>query len=280
VSFRTYHEVPGDDRSRLGAQVASQRRRVRDRMAGIRRVVAVASGKGGVGKSHVTAAVARCAAAMLPGGVGVLDADLHGPTIPRLLGARGPLRVDAAGIVEPAVGHGGVRVVSTALLLEVDAPLAWRGPDEEAFVWRGALEAGTLRELLGDVAWGPLDLLLVDLPPGGERLRDLAALARGMAGAVAVTIPSEESRAAVARSMRSAAAAGIPLLGVVENMSGRRCRACGAAEALFEGDAGASLARDFGVPLLARIPFATADGDADAAQAVRAATAALLERIA
>ena len=281
MSFRTYHELPGDDRSRLGAQVASQRRRVRDRLAGIRRVVAVASGKGGVGKSHVTAAVARCAAAMLPGGVGVLDADLHGPTIPRLLGARGPLRVDAAGIVEPALGHGGVRVVSTALLLEVDAPLAWRGPEEEAFVWRGALETGALRELLGDVAWGPLDLLLVDLPPGAERLRDLAALARGMAGAVAVTIPSEESRAAVARSMRSASSAGIPLLGVVENMSGRCCRACGATEALFEGDAGAALARDFGVPLLARIPFAAADsGGGDAAEAVRTATAALLERIA
>jgi ATP-binding protein involved in chromosome partitioning len=279
VSFRTYHEVTGDDRSALGAQVAAQRRRVRERLAGVRRVVAVASGKGGVGKSHVTASLAGCAVRLLAGGVGVLDADLQGPTIPRLLGARGPLHVDADGVVQPALGRGDVRVVSTALLLEGDAPLAWRAPDEESFVWRGALETGALRELLGDVAWGRLDLLLVDLPPGVDRLRDLAALVPALAGAVAVTIPSEESRAAVARSMHAAADAGIPLLGVVENMSGHVCGACGAARTLFEGDAGAALAAAFGVPLLGRIPFA-APGDHGAEGAVTDVTRTLLERIA
>jgi ATP-binding protein involved in chromosome partitioning len=278
VSFRTYHEVAGDDRSALGAQVAAQRRRVRDRLASVRRVVAFASGKGGVGKSYVTSAVARGAVRRRPGTVGVLDADLHGPTIPRLLGARGPLRVDGSGVVEPATGHDGVRVVSTALLLEADAPLAWRAPDEESFVWRGALETGALRELLGDVAWGALDLLLVDMPPGVDRLRDLAVLVPSLAGMVAVTIPSEESRAAVARSMHAAAGAGIRLLGVVENMSGRICAACGSATTLFEGDAGATLAADFAVPLLGRIPFATPGGE-DGVAAIDAVTRALLERI-
>jgi ATP-binding protein involved in chromosome partitioning len=245
----------------------------------VRRVVAIASGKGGVGKSHVTAAVARQAARLLPGAVGVLDADLHGPTIPRLLGAHGPLRIDGTGAVEPAPGDDGVRVVSTALLLDADAPLAWRAPDAESFVWRGALETGALRELLGDVAWGALDLLLVDLPPGVDRLRDLAALVPSLAGVVAVTIPSEESRAAVARSLRAAADARIRLLGVVENMSGRICAACGASGALFEGDAGASLAESFGIPLLGRVPFDPAGGAAGDA-ALAAVTQALLERIA
>ena len=277
MSFRTYHEVAGDDRSALGAQVAAQRRRVHDRLAGVRRVVAVASGKGGVGKSHVTASIARCAARMLGGPVGVLDADLQGPTIPRLLAARGPLRVDEAGAVEPATGRDGVRVVSTALLLDTDAPLAWRTGGEDDFVWRGVLETGALRELLGDVAWGPLDLLLVDLPPGADRLRDLAALVPQLAGAVVVTIPSEESRAVVARSMRAAVGAGIRLLGVVENMSGHVCRSCGAGEALFEGDAGAALAADFGVPLLGRLPFAAHGHDASDEPA-RVVTRALLER--
>lgn len=276
MSFRTYHELTGDDRSALGAQVAAQRRRVHERLAGVRRVIAVASGKGGVGKSHVTAAVARCSSGMLAGGVGVLDADLQGPTIPRLLAAHGPLRVDASGVVQPAVGLDGVRVVSTAHLLETDAPLDWRAAREDAFVWRGVLETGALRELLGDVAWGPLDLLLVDLPPGVDRLRDLAALVPRLDGAVAVTIPSEESRAAVARSMRAARDAGIRLLGVVENMSGHRCASCGAAEALFEGDAGAALARAFGVPLLGRLPFVGPGSRGDAGPA-RSLTRALLE---
>jgi ATP-binding protein involved in chromosome partitioning len=278
VSFRTYHEVTGDDRSALGAQVAAQRRRVRDRLASVRRVVAIASGKGGVGKSHVAASIAGCAARLLDGGVGVLDADLQGPTIPRLLAAAGPLRVDAEGVVQPATGRDGVRVVSTALLLEADAPLAWRAPDEDSFVWRGVLETGALREMLADVAWGALDLLVVDLPPGVDRLRDLATLVPALAGTVAVTIPSEESRAAVARSMRAAADAGIPLLGVVENMSGCVCGACGAARPLFEGDAGAALSAGFGVPLLGRIPFA-APG-ADATGAAERVTRALLARIA
>ena len=277
MSFRTYHEVAGDDRSALGEQVAAQRRRVHERLASVRRIVAVASGKGGVGKSHVTAAIARCSSGMLPADVGVLDADLQGPTIPRLLAAHGPLRVDSSGVVHPAVGRDGVRVVSTAHLLETDAPLDWRAAGEDSFVWRGVLEAGALRELLADVAWGTLDLLLVDLPPGVDRLRDLAALVPRLDGAVAVTIPSEESRAAVARSMRAAADAGIRLLGVVENMSGHSCAACGAAGTLFEGDAGAALAASFGVPLLGRLPFAT-PGCGEDTEAVQAVTRTLLER--
>ena len=254
MSFRTYREVTGDDRSQLGEQVAAQRRRVDERLRDVGRVIAIMSGKGGVGKSYVTAAIARGLARRMPGAVGVLDADLASPTTGRLLDARGPLRVDEDG-VHPALGSAGVFVCSMDMLLEDGAPLAWREPASERFVWRGTLEAGALREFLGDVVWGELDVLLIDLPPGTDRLDDLTELVPGIAGAIAVTIPSEESRRSVERAMRRATQAGVPLLGVVENMSGYACACCGAIAPLHEGTAGAMLAETFGVPLLYRLPF-------------------------
>lgn len=254
VSFRTYREVEGEDRSQLLAQVAAQRERVARRLASVERVVAVMSGKGGVGKSHITALLAVGLAKGSNRAVGVLDADLRSPTVARLLSAAGPLRVTDDG-VEPAVGEAGVRVVSTDLLLPESQPLRWREPATERFVWRGALEAGTLREFLGDVAWGALNLLLVDLPPGADGSVDLKDLVPDLAGALVVTIPSEESSRSVRRAMRSAAEVGVPLLGIVENMSGYLCHQCGDVRPLFGGTAGRDLAQTFGVPLLARLPF-------------------------
>ena len=253
---RTYFDLQEPDRSGLAAQVGEQRRRVRERLEQVRRVVAVMSGKGGVGKSYLTAALALGAAPRrASGGVGVVDADLRSPTVARLLGASGPLVVSADG-VRPAVGTAGVRVVSTDFLLDNGKPLRWREPAEERFVWRGVLEAGVLREFLGDVVWGPLDLLLVDLPPGADGVVDLAALVPGLAGAVAVTIPTEESGRSVERAMRAAREGGIPLLGVIENLSGYQCEACRSLGPLFAGDAGPRLAAEFGAPLLGRVPFA------------------------
>ena len=254
MSLRTYFQVSGADSSRLAEQVAAQRAQVRERLRSVRRVVAVMSGKGGVGKSFVTASLARAAVRRWPDGVGVLDADLRSPTVARLLGAAGPLRVTEAG-VSPAMGADGVRVMSTEFLLDAGRPLAWREPDTERFVWRGTLEAGVLREFLGDVVWGELELLLVDLPPGADGVADLAALVPGLTGALAVTIPSDEARRSVGRALRAAAEAGIRLLGVIENMAGYHCADCGRTGPLFTGDAGADLAAEFGVPLLARLPF-------------------------
>ena len=251
--LRTYAEVTGPDRSGLAGQVGLQRDRVRRRLVTVGAVVGVMSGKGGVGKSAVTAGLARTLAGDEGRAIGVLDADLHGPTVARLLGAVGPVRVDGEA-VHPAVGQADVRVFSSDLLLDDGHPLAWRGPDTESHVWRSTLEAGALREFLADVAWGTLDALLVDLPPGADRLADLAALTK-LAGAVAVTLPSEESRRSVARAMRAARSAGVGLLGVVENMSGYACAGCDAVQPLFPGDAGQALASEFDVPLLARIPF-------------------------
>ena len=253
MSFRGYFEVPGDDASRLGAQVAQQHERVRDRLRDVGSVVAIISGKGGVGKSFVTSAVAmamaRCGAA-----IGVLDADLQSPTVARMLGARGPLSIQEDGVV-PATGHKGVRVISMDLLLEEGAPLRWTSTTGEEHTWRGVAETGALREFLGDVAWGSLTALIVDMPPDAGRLTDLAALVPDIAGAIAVTIPSAEAMRSVARAMHAATDAGVPLLGVVENMSGYACQGCDVVRPLFGGDAGETLARDFAVPLLARLPF-------------------------
>jgi ATP-binding protein involved in chromosome partitioning len=254
VSFRTYHEVADGDRSGLAEQIGAQRQRVRDRLAGVGSVVAVMSGKGGVGKSYLTASLAAAAARRAAAGVGVLDADLASPTVARLLDARGPLAIDTGG-VRPATGRDGVRVFSSDLLLAEGEPLRWRAEGSEAFAWRGALDAGATREFLADVAWGSLDLLLIDLPPGTDRLSDLATLVPTLAGAIAVTIPSAESQRSVARAIRSARACGVRVLGVIENMSGYACNACGDVGPLFAGDAGAELAATFDLPLIARVPF-------------------------
>jgi ATP-binding protein involved in chromosome partitioning len=276
MTFRTYHEVPGGDVSGLGDQVAALRERVRVRLSPVRRAVAVMSGKGGVGKSFVTAALGLAAAERVRGRsrVGVLDADFEGPTAAKLLGASGPLRVTDQG-VQPVPGRSGVVVFSTDLLLEDGRPLAWRDPSGHRFVWRGALEAGALREFLADVAWGGLDLLLIDLPPGAHRLEDLADLVPDLA-VLAVTIPSEESRRSVERTLHAARERRLPILGLVENMSGYACPGCGTTGPLFGGDAGATLAAQFGVPLLARVPFFPDARPATAVDALGDAVSAVL----
>jgi ATP-binding protein involved in chromosome partitioning len=275
--------VTGSDRSDLLGQVTAQRERVRARLAGVRRLVAVVSGKGGVGKSLVSAGLA---AALARSGreVGLLDADFHGPTAARMLGVRASRLAVREHEVEPALAACGVRVMSSDLLLEEGAPLAWREPGQERFVWRGTLAAGMLREFLADVAWGTLDALLVDMPPGSERLDTLVELVPDLAGAVVVTIPSEASYRAVRRAVESARAERVPLLGVIENMAGYRCGSCRASGPLFEGDAGDRLASETGTSLLARIAFdpalqsAVDRGEVGAAADALAPAAAALEQ--
>lgn len=254
IRMRTYFDVTGDDGSGLMAQVEAQRQRVTSRLASVHRVAAVMSGKGGVGKSYVAAAFALTAAHCLPGGCGVLDADFKSPTVARLLGARGPLEMSDAGVI-PARGHAGVRVMSTDMLLDDDAPLRWREPQEGRFAWRSTLESGVLREFLADTAWGETGLLLVDMPPGADGVADLGTFVPNLHGVYVVTVPSPESARSVGRTMQAVREGGIPLLGVIENMSGYLCPHCRKPGPLFEGNAGAELAERFDVPLLGRVPF-------------------------
>jgi ATP-binding protein involved in chromosome partitioning len=244
LNIRTYHDLTEPDASGLPQQIGAQRGRVAARLAAVGRVVAVMSGKGGVGKSFVTAHLAR-ACGRAGRAVGVLDADLNGPTAARLLEApRTPLTVHGDAVL-PAVAADGVRLISMAQLLEDGRPLAFRGPAVESFVWRGAMEVAALREFLSDIAWGTLDLLLVDLPPGLGRLAELATLLPTPPAVLTVTIPTPESGDAVRRALRAAVESGAPALGIVENMVGDQ----------FPGDAADALAAEFGIPVLARIPF-------------------------
>jgi ATP-binding protein involved in chromosome partitioning len=251
-----YRDIAGDGGSNIVGQVAAQQARLAARMATIRATVAVVSGKGGVGKSSVTANLA----ALLAGRgltVGVLDADLNGPSMAKMLGVRGQvLRVETDGVL-PAVSAEGIRVLSMDLLLPSDeTPVVWDAPTQaEAHTWRGTMEGTALREFLADTAWGTLDLLLVDLPPGADRLPTLLDLLPGLTGAVVVTIPSGVSHLVVRRAMTLAAERGARLLGLVENMAGYVCPTCGSLGPLFEGPGGEATAAQHGLPFLGRVPF-------------------------
>jgi ATP-binding protein involved in chromosome partitioning len=244
LNIRTYHDLTEADASDLPGQIGAQRHRVAERLAQVGRVIAVMSGKGGVGKSFVTAHLAR-ALARRGQAVGVLDADLNGPTAARLLQAGRARLVIDEDAVRPAVGADGVRLVSTDLLLEDGQPLAFHGPAADRFVWRGAMEAAALREFLSDVAWGTLDFLLIDLPPGLARFEELSDLLGGAPAILTVTIPTAESRDAVRRALRAAIERKAGMLGVIENMVG----------GTFSGAAGDELGAEFGIPVLARIPW-------------------------
>ena len=253
--MKTYHDIVGDGGSDIPGQVARREARVRARMASIAHSVAVMSGKGGVGKSAVTANLAA-ALAMLGHRVGVLDADINGPCMARMLGVRGEaLRLGEDG-VQPAAGPLGIKVVSMDLLLpRAAAPVEWDAPaPPHPHTWRGALEATALEEFLADTAWGELDFLLVDLPPGPERWAGLHGLLPQCDGVIAVTIPSQVAQLTVQRSVISAQRLKARLLGVVENMCHYLCPQCGASQPLFPA-AGEAQAAALSVPVLARIPF-------------------------
>jgi ATP-binding protein involved in chromosome partitioning len=261
MSFRTYFDVPGSDASGLLQQVVGQRTRVAARLATVDRVVAVVSGKGGVGKSYVTAALA-VAFATRRLAVGVVDADLQSPTVARLLDGRSgtPLRVERDGVL-PAEGRDGIRLMSSDHLLDDARALRWTSRAGEEHVWRGATETNVLREFLADVQWGDLDALLIDMPPDASRLIDLAALVPRISCAVAVTIPTAESERSVARALDAAREVGVPVVAIVENMSGYRCGNCHDVGPLFDGDAGVRLASTHDIPLVARLPFSRASLD-------------------
>jgi ATP-binding protein involved in chromosome partitioning len=281
---RRYRDIVGDGGSDIVGQVEAQQARLRARLAGVRAIVAVVSGKGGVGKSSITANLA--AAFALDGlRVGVLDADLNGPSMAKMLGVRGGKLVVRDGAVEPPRNALGVKVMSMDLLLPSDAaPLTWEAPtQDEAHTWRGTMEANALREFLADTDWGELDLLLLDLPPGTDRLLTVASLVPVLAGTLVVTIPSAVSQLVVRRSLTVAARSRAPVLGLVENMAG-----------LFPGPDAEVLAKDAGTPFLGRIPFdadlacAADRGEAlvavaperEAARALRAIASSIRQRLA
>ncbi|SFM41608.1 Mrp/NBP35 family ATP-binding protein [Methanolobus profundi] len=215
-------------------------------MRAIKKKIMVMSGKGGVGKSTVAA---NLAARLAERGhkVGLLDADIHGPSIPKMFGIE-DIRptVDENGIVPISVTEN-LSVMSVALLLEdKDAPVIWRGPAKMA----------AIKQFLEDVSWGKLDYLIVDLPPGtGDEPLSIAQLIEKMEGAVVVTTPQDVALVSVRKSIKFAEILKVPVIGIVENMSGIICPHCDEMIDLF-GKGGVEKASvDFNVPVLGELPM-------------------------
>lgn len=218
------------------------------RMDKINHKIAIISGKGGVGKSLITVNLATGLAKNgREGKVAIFDADLTGPCVPKMMGINSDKLVAGPPGIFPAVGDEGVKVVSMALLLpSVESPVIWRGP----------LKMGAIRQFLGEVAWGPLEFLLVDLPPGtGDESLSVLQLLPEMDGVVIVTIPSEVSQEVVKKAVTFARKMNVPIFGIVENMSGLVCPHCGETINVFGEGGGEKLAQDMGLEFLGSIPM-------------------------
>jgi len=209
---------------------------------GTRNVIAVAAGKGGVGKSTVAVNLAL-ALARHGAKVGLLDADIFGPSLPHMLGeAEQPAGVAGENRIRPAQ-HYGLKVISVGFFVD----------KEEAVVWRGPMVHRLLQQFLADVDWGDLDYLICDLPPGtGDVQLSLSQLI-GISGAVMVTTPQEVSIIDVVKGIAMFEKVEIPILGVVENMSGYTCPSCGHHDDIFSRGGGKRLAQEIGVPFLGEI---------------------------
>jgi ATP-binding protein involved in chromosome partitioning len=236
--------VPGVNRAEITvtAEVPKRQRPGNDVLPGVKHVIAVASGKGGVGKSTVTTNLA-CALAATGARVGLMDADIYGPSIPLMMGVqREPYVADRKML--PIEAHG-VRMISMGFLVDSKAAMIWRGP----------MLMGAIRQFISDVAWGELDYLLVDLPPGTGDVQMTLAQNVPLAGAVVVTTPQNVALLDARRGVTMFEKLDVPIIGIVENMSQYICPACGWAEHIFGSGGGQAFASEAGVPLLGQIPL-------------------------
>ena len=249
--MKSYHDIVGDGGSRVLEQVAGQRSRIADGLAGVRHLVAVGSGKGGVGKSTLTL---HLAGALRARGlrIAILDADFNGPSQARMAGVQGALFVPGSHKVALPRARNGIGVFSLGSLIPESESLEFESAARgESHTWRATREFALLTEILGSFEWGTLDLLLFDLPPGAERTVQYADFLGPRTSFLLVTIPSEVARGVVARSVAALSKGPNRVLGYVENMSGYYCRDCNAIKPLFDAP-GAS---DLDIPCLGAVPF-------------------------
>jgi len=249
---KSYRDIVGDGGSRIVEQVGKRQAAIERNLSTVRHLVAVASGKGGVGKSTLAALLAR-AFCRSGRAVAVLDADINGPSQTRLAGmGQAPLVPDADGRLPLPRSGAGVGVVSMgALVPESEAVGFDTAAGGDSHLWRASREFTFLAELLGSVRWGELDFLIVDLPPGAERTFQHAEFLGPRAAFLLVTIPSELSRGVVSRSLSALRKTPNRILGYVENMAGYYCADCDGVKPLFAGAGGVPL----DLPLLGSVPF-------------------------
>ncbi|AXK71946.1 iron-sulfur cluster carrier protein ApbC [Lysobacter sp. TY2-98] len=221
----------------------------------VRNLLVVGSGKGGVGKSTVAVNLA-VALAQEGARVGILDADIYGPSVPTMLGLSGRPESPDNKSITPLVAHG-IEAMSIGLLVEQDTPMIWRGP----------MATSALTQLLNDTRWGDLDYLILDLPPGTGDIQLTLAQKIPVAGAIVVTTPQDVATLDARKAVRMFEKVNVPILGFVENMALHVCSNCGQAEHIFGEGGGSRLAADYGYPLLGSLPLERAireRGDAGA----------------
>ena len=227
----------------MTARVRERATKQEDLLPGVKNIVAIASGKGGVGKSTCSVNLA-VALAMTGAKVGLLDADVYGPSIPLMMGAQDERPFTQGNKIIP-IQRFGIKMMSLGFLLE----------DGQAVLWRGPMVAGTVKQLLADVDWGDLDYLLVDLPPGtGDAPMSLAQLVP-LTGVVIVTTPHHIAANIAGKSVQLFRRLNAPILGVIENMAGFVCTNCGQLTRIFSGTTGEELAATLKVPYLGSVPL-------------------------
>jgi ATP-binding protein involved in chromosome partitioning len=251
LNVKGYHDIAGDGGSRILEQVAEKQTRITEGLAGVRHLVAVGSGKGGVGKSTLTL---HLAGALRARGlrIAILDADFNGPTQARMAGVQDALFVPGSKKVALPRTQNGIGVFSMGSLIPESEALEFQSTARgESHTWRATREFALLGEILGSCEWGALDLLMFDLPPGAERTVQYADFLGPRTSFVLVTIPSEVSRGVVARSVAALSKGPNRVLGYIENMSGYYCRDCNGIKPLFVSRASSSLE----IPCLGTVPF-------------------------
>ena len=220
--------------------------KIKHNLSKIKNILMILSGKGGVGKSTVTSNLA-VSLSQRNYKVGILDIDFHGPSIPKILGLEDERPKPTEKGISPILYNSNLKIMSMGFLIsDKDSPVIWRGP----------LKMAAIKQLIGDVEWGDLDFLLVDLPPGtGDEPLSIAQIITDCNGAIVVTTPQDVALNSVRKSIKFVKQMNIPIIGIIENMSGFNCPHCGKKIDIFKKGGGLEASKDFNINFLGKIPL-------------------------